>query len=89
MTISSSVDFDEIAAQTEGFSGADLQALVYNANLEAVHSLLDVQHEEKPLTRDTTSNDELIPYVVFGGGAKSKAPRTRAEEADYQRRVST
>ncbi|OQD81799.1 hypothetical protein PENANT_c025G02492 [Penicillium antarcticum] len=31
---------DEIAAATEGFSGADLQAVVYNAHLEAVHDAL-------------------------------------------------
>ncbi|KAJ5666980.1 hypothetical protein N7462_011389, partial [Penicillium macrosclerotiorum] len=32
--------FDDIAAKTEGFSGADLQAVVYNAHLEAVHDAL-------------------------------------------------
>lgn len=31
---------DEIAARTEGFSGADIQAVVYNAHLEAVHDAL-------------------------------------------------
>ncbi|OOQ85383.1 peroxin-1 Pex1-Penicillium chrysogenum [Penicillium brasilianum] len=31
---------DEIAARTEGLSGADLQAVVYNAHLEAVHDAL-------------------------------------------------
>ncbi|KAJ5176121.1 uncharacterized protein N7482_001998 [Penicillium canariense] len=31
---------DDIAARTEGFSGADLQAVVYNAHLEAVHDAL-------------------------------------------------
>ncbi|KAJ5149941.1 hypothetical protein N7448_001519 [Penicillium atrosanguineum] len=30
----------EVADQTEGFSGADLQAIVYNAHLEAVHDAL-------------------------------------------------
>ncbi|MCJ1251584.1 Peroxisome biosynthesis protein pex1 [Trapelia coarctata] len=29
-----------VARQTEGYSGADLQALVYNAQLEAIHSVL-------------------------------------------------
>ncbi|PWY73700.1 AAA-domain-containing protein [Aspergillus heteromorphus CBS 117.55] len=31
---------DEVAARTAGFSGADLQAVVYNAHLEAVHDAL-------------------------------------------------
>ncbi|KAK5164133.1 Peroxisome biosynthesis protein pex1 [Saxophila tyrrhenica] len=29
-----------VAGQTEGYSGADLQAVVYNAHLEAIHDLL-------------------------------------------------
>lgn len=32
----------EVAHKTEGFSGADLQALVSNAQLEAIHDVLDV-----------------------------------------------
>lgn len=31
---------DEVASRTEGFSGADIQAVVYNAHLEAVHDAL-------------------------------------------------
>ncbi|EAW13890.1 AAA family ATPase peroxin 1 [Aspergillus clavatus NRRL 1] len=34
---------DEVAARTQGFSGADLQAVVYNAHLEAVHDALGDQ----------------------------------------------
>jgi len=41
---------EEIARRTEGYSGADLQALVYNAHLEAIHDMLgDQDHEEKPV----------------------------------------
>lgn len=37
----------EIARRTEGYSGADLQALVYNAHLDAIHDVLgDQQHAE-------------------------------------------
>ena len=43
----SSGGFSTIAAQTEGYSGADLQALVYNAHLEAIHDVLgDQDHSE-------------------------------------------
>lgn len=35
---------DEIADRTEGYSGADLQAVVYNAHLEAIHDLLGDHH---------------------------------------------
>lgn len=41
--------FDEIAARTEGYSGADLQAVVYNAHLEAIHDVLgDRLSDSKP-----------------------------------------
>jgi peroxin-1 len=44
----SSGGLEEIATQTEGYSGADLQALVYNAHLEAIHDVLG--HQDHPET---------------------------------------
>lgn len=38
----------EVARRTEGYSGADLQAVVYNAHLEAIHDILD--DKAKPST---------------------------------------
>lgn len=35
------VDFQYLAAKTEHFTGADLKALLYNAQLEAVHANLN------------------------------------------------
>ena len=35
------VDLNKMAEETEGFSGADLKALVYNAQVDAVHSCID------------------------------------------------
>lgn len=31
---------EEVAERTEGYSGADLQAVMYNAHLEAIHDVL-------------------------------------------------
>jgi peroxin-1 len=39
------MNLEEIASRTEGYSGADLQALVYNAHLEAIHDVLG-DHEQ-------------------------------------------
>ncbi|KAK4205219.1 putative PEX1 peroxisomal biogenesis factor 1, partial [Triangularia verruculosa] len=52
-----------LSARTEGFSGADLQALVSNAQLEAIHDVLG--------DRDSTST-----AVTRRGGAKQKAIST-------------
>lgn len=45
---------EEIARRTEGYSGADLQAVVYNAHLEAIHEVLgDQNHTELGTKRGT------------------------------------
>jgi len=49
-----------VAQRTEGFSGADLQALMYNAHLESIHDLLgDTSEAKKSLTNGTK---ERMPY---------------------------
>ncbi|ODO01366.1 hypothetical protein I350_06185 [Cryptococcus amylolentus CBS 6273] len=46
------VDLEEIVRRTDGFSGADLQAVIYNAHLEVVHGSFeqDVEKGEKDKT---------------------------------------
>ncbi|KAK1148678.1 Peroxisome biosynthesis protein pex1 [Aspergillus melleus] len=46
---------DEVAARTEGFSGADLQAVVYNAHLEAVHDALGDRTGDKPAAKGSSA----------------------------------
>ena len=38
--LAADVDLEQLAAATEQFTGADLKALLYNAQLEAVHNSL-------------------------------------------------
>ncbi|KAM4027111.1 peroxisomal ATPase PEX1 isoform 2-T2 [Anomaloglossus baeobatrachus] len=40
LTLDGDVDFQYISSRTENFTGADLRALLYNAQLEAIHSRL-------------------------------------------------
>ncbi|XP_036949450.1 peroxisome biogenesis factor 1 [Acanthopagrus latus] len=40
ITLAADVDLEQLAAATEQFTGADLKALLYNAQLEAVHNSL-------------------------------------------------
>lgn len=48
LPLASDVDLEAIAYMTEGFSGADLQALLSDAQLAAVHDLLDSAESDKP-----------------------------------------
>ncbi len=40
VALAADVDLEQLAAATEQFTGADLKALLYNAQLEAVHNSL-------------------------------------------------
>ena len=68
----------ELAHRTEGYSGADLQAVLYNAHLEAVHDFLDEkgkppEAKEKRKKSNRTSQRSMTPKDViqfmFGDGA--------------------
>ncbi|KKK27065.1 peroxisome biosynthesis protein [Aspergillus rambellii] len=86
---------DEVAARTEGFSGADLQAVVYNAHLEAVHDALgDRSGGDKPpaksgKTTSTTSTGSrsFIQFVYStseqrAGSVTLPAPAVVASRLD-------
>jgi peroxin-1 len=91
VALADDVDFEAIAQATDGFTGADLQALVYNANLEAVHETIDHGSLEKTLgkgkNRDDLDEDQKIQYVTFGPEGSEKKVLSAAEEMAIQRRV--
>ena len=89
MTIGPSVDFDKIASRTEGFSGADLQALMYNAHLDVIHSFIaDAGAAPSDCPTSTNKVDEVPVKYTTIGAAKDKIILSRAEEMALQRRVS-
>ncbi|KAK7202576.1 P-loop containing nucleoside triphosphate hydrolase protein [Myxozyma melibiosi] len=61
------VDLLDIAGATEGYSGADLQALVYNAHLEAIHDVVDSKLEATMSATDahSTRNGEVRDIEYF------------------------
>jgi peroxin-1 len=87
MAVSSLVDFDQLAAETEGFSGADLQALLYNANLDVIHS--SIAHLPSMTSFSNQVDDKPIEYITFGGNAPNQPALSKAEEAALQSRVSS
>jgi len=89
VSLSPEIDLSAIAEATEGYTGADLQALVYNANLEAVHATITLDPSTRA-ARTTEEESEKVEYVVFGGREEENVGRTkvvsRAEQAALQRR---
>ncbi len=83
--LAASVDLDEIAEATEGYSGADLQALLYNAHLEVVHQAIsDLPAADVPSNRDEVP----IEYNIVGGPKEGSKVASKATEMALQRRVS-
>lgn len=58
MKLSENVNLNDIAGRTDGFSGADIQGLGYNAYLKAVHDRLANQGSEVA----TTSDDKKLEF---------------------------
>ncbi|OLN87940.1 Peroxisome biosynthesis protein PAS1 [Colletotrichum chlorophyti] len=73
----------DIARQTEGFSGADLQALVSNSQLEAIHDVLQDDPSHAPTTngkvngKSNSSQSSIPSFVQFRYG-QDTAPATKA-----------
>lgn len=80
LTVSSLVDFNQLAAKTEGFSGADLQALLYNAHLDVIRLLPSMTSFSNQV------DDTPIQYITLGNSPNQPAV-SKAEEAALQRRL--
>lgn len=66
------VDLDKWATRTEGFSGADLQALLYNAHLEAIHeSIAAVEEKDGEGKQDKDDSDGAVKFTTIGGAKKT------------------
>jgi peroxin-1 len=85
--LSPSVSLSSFASLTEGYSGADLQALIYNAHLDAIHEQLTAAEGEKE--RDgggRKEEEEGVRYVSIGGREGEKV-LSAAEQASVNKRV--
>lgn len=66
----SDVRLREIASKTEGFTGADLKALLYSAQLQAAHEALDRkkrEEREKERRASQHSLSEMSPAAALVG----------------------
>jgi len=56
------VDLEKLAEESEGFSGADISAMVKNAQIKAVHHLMEETKADpnKPKPKDLVVSGELF-----------------------------
>lgn len=90
--LAADVDLEAWAKRTDGFSGADLQALVYNANLEAIHEGMNQIGEMKKDKQGTGQGEQNgsanVRFISFGGQKASKSTTlSGAERQALQRRM--
>lgn len=65
--LAADVDLEQLAAATEQFTGADLKALLYNTQLEAVHNSMGTSTPHvSPLYFHNVTTDELIVLGCLG-----------------------
>jgi SpoVK/Ycf46/Vps4 family AAA+-type ATPase len=64
LNLAPAVDLEGIASDTAGYSGADLQAVMYNAHLEVVHASIDAS---------TVDQNDGGAVVIGNGKGKGKA----------------
>lgn len=95
-----SVDLNLWASRTEGYSGADLQAVLYNAHLETIHDSIAASADAgaggsqtngavNSAVKDEEGEEKPVQFVAFGGGKEKKATTmSGAEQQALRRRVS-
>lgn len=85
ISLKSSVNLEAYAEETAGYSGADLQAFVYNAHLDAIHETLTSAVDASGQVSSSTAQEE-VQYAVVGAIEDEKV-LSRAERADMDKRV--
>ncbi|BGP52636.1 Peroxisome biosynthesis protein pex1 [Rhodotorula sphaerocarpa] len=87
ISLMSSVNLEAYAEETAGYSGADLQAFVYNAHLDAIHeTLTSAVDASGRVSSSTAQEDQEVQYAVVGAIEDEKV-LSRAERADMDKRL--
>ncbi|PGG96525.1 peroxin-1 [Blastomyces parvus] len=74
----------EIADRTQGYSGADLQAVVYNAHLEAIHDALGDRSSDSTNPQDKSKALAITNGVNPGVNGTSTGPEKSASKSFIQ-----
>ncbi|KAL6633217.1 AAA-domain-containing protein [Neocallimastix sp. 'constans'] len=92
-----SIDVVELAKRCEGYSGADLQALLYNAHLEAIHEQLNAVLQAANSSNDLFKEDKEKSVSFFILKSKSEnedknisdIPMTLSQKSAIKSKIKT
>lgn len=85
LDLGTDVNLSFFAGRTEGFTGADLQSLVYNAHLDAIHELLEARKEESSSSKPDSSasaqsgSEQAVEFVSTAKSTQSMSMAARGE----------
>jgi SpoVK/Ycf46/Vps4 family AAA+-type ATPase len=90
MGASPDIDVAPLAARTQGFSGADLQALMYNAQLHVAHDALDriearPQNDGEEVVKVATGVNAAAQPALTMRDIEKAMTETRASLSDKER----
>jgi SpoVK/Ycf46/Vps4 family AAA+-type ATPase len=88
LEIGGDVDLQELAERTSNYTGADLQAMLYNAHLEAVHDVISTENE-RPVNGDETGPQRSFKKFKLGKAnvANGSQRETLADRARTKAKV--
>jgi peroxin-1 len=82
--LSVEVSLQEVAKWCQYYSGADLQALLYNAQLQAVHEMLDADEDGPPQEGHSVTDSKIPVHIIHPNSSSSD--KTSGGERDSIRK---
>ncbi|GET62029.1 AAA-domain-containing protein [Rhizophagus irregularis DAOM 181602=DAOM 197198] len=87
MELNEDIDLSYYAEKCEGYSGADLQALLYNAHLKAIHEAIDTEKSLEKYKSNSDGND--MQFISLNAkSANTVTLLTAAEKGQISQRLA-
>ncbi|GME71500.1 unnamed protein product [Ambrosiozyma monospora] len=88
-SVDDGLDLKYLAEETDGYSGADLQALVYNSYLKAIHDNLEaarddeVEEEDLKESKNDGDDDERVDFFMMSADER----KARVQKPQYEKKI--
>ncbi|GBC05391.1 hypothetical protein RclHR1_00620031 [Rhizophagus clarus] len=88
MELSEDIDLSYYAGKCEGYSGADLQALLYNAHLKAIHEAIDTEKSLEKYKSNSDGSDMQFISINAKSAKNAVTSLTAAEKGQISQRLA-